>query len=56
MTPSISSNWDVIIIGGGGVGFFAGFSAAEQNPKLRVLILEQASQPLGKVLISGRGG
>lgn len=55
MTPSIPSNWDVIIIGGGAAGFFAAIRTAEQNPNLRVLILEKASQPLGKVLISGGG-
>ncbi|MFM8424401.1 MAG: NAD(P)/FAD-dependent oxidoreductase, partial [Chloroflexota bacterium] len=49
------TNWDVIIIGGGAAGFFAAIRCAEQNPDLRVLILEKASQPLGKVLISGGG-
>jgi predicted Rossmann fold flavoprotein len=47
--------WDVIIIGGGAAGFFAAIRAAEAKPKLRVLILEKASQTLGKVLISGGG-
>ncbi|MCB9110074.1 MAG: NAD(P)/FAD-dependent oxidoreductase [Anaerolineales bacterium] len=47
--------WDVIIIGGGAAGFFAAIRAAEQNTDLRVLILEKASQTLGKVLISGGG-
>ncbi|MDD2921987.1 MAG: NAD(P)/FAD-dependent oxidoreductase [Anaerolineales bacterium] len=49
------SNWDVIIIGGGPAGFFAAIRCAELNPKLSVLILEKASQTLGKVLISGGG-
>lgn len=55
MSKTISPIWDVIIIGGGAAGFFAAIRAAEQNPKLRVLILEKASQTLGKVLISGGG-
>lgn len=55
MSKPISPIWDVIIIGGGAAGFFAAIRAAELNPKLRVLILEKASQTLGKVLISGGG-
>lgn len=49
------THWDVTIIGGGAAGFFAAIRCAEQNPNLRVLILERASQTLGKVLISGGG-
>ncbi|HNO94398.1 MAG TPA: aminoacetone oxidase family FAD-binding enzyme, partial [Anaerolineales bacterium] len=52
---NIQTNWDVIIIGGGAAGFFAAIRCAEENPNQRVLILEKASQPLGKVLISGGG-
>ncbi len=48
-------NWDVIVIGGGPAGFFAAIRCAELNSTLRVLILEKANQPLGKVLISGGG-
>ncbi len=48
-------NWDVIVIGGGPAGFFAAIRCAELNPELSVLILEKASQTLGKVLISGGG-
>lgn len=55
MSKPISPIWDVIIIGGGAAGFFAAIRAAELNPELRVLILEKASQTLGKVLISGGG-
>lgn len=47
--------WDVIIAGGGPAGFFAAIRCAELNPNLKVLILEKASQTLGKVLISGGG-
>ncbi|HEU0294676.1 MAG TPA: NAD(P)/FAD-dependent oxidoreductase [Anaerolineales bacterium] len=50
-----NQNWDVIIAGGGPAGFFAAIRCAELNPNLRVLILEKASQTLGKVLISGGG-
>jgi predicted Rossmann fold flavoprotein len=48
-------NWDVVIAGGGPAGFFAAIRCAELNPQLRILILEKASQTLGKVLISGGG-
>lgn len=52
---NLQTNWDVIVIGGGAAGFFAAIRCAELNPKGRVLILEKASQTLGKVLISGGG-
>lgn len=48
-------HWDVVIAGGGPAGFFAAIRCAELNPKLKVLILERASQTLGKVIISGGG-
>ena len=51
----ISPSWDAVIAGGGPAGFFAAIRCAELNPHLRVLILERASQTLGKVLISGGG-
>jgi len=51
----LQSNWDVVIAGGGPAGFFAAIRCAELNAGLRVLILEKASQTLGKVLISGGG-
>ena len=47
--------WDVIIAGGGPAGFFAAIRCVELNPNLKILILEKASQTLGKVLISGGG-
>jgi hypothetical protein len=55
MSKNLQTNWDVVIIGGGAAGFFAAIRCAELNPKQRVLILEKASQTLGKVLISGGG-
>ena len=50
-----TQTWDVIVAGGGPAGFFAAIRCAELNPRLRVLIIEKASQTLGKVLISGGG-
>ena len=55
MNQSSSLTWDVIVAGGGPAGFFAAIRCAELNPRLKVLILEKAQQPLGKVLISGGG-
>jgi predicted Rossmann fold flavoprotein len=54
-SKSIPPNCDVVVAGGGPAGFFAAIRCAELNPNLRVLILEKASQTLGKVLISGGG-
>jgi len=51
----MKNEWDVIIAGGGPAGFFAAIRCAELNPKLNVLIIEKASQTLGKVIISGGG-
>src|SRR5215831_20014026 len=55
--PKLVDNqtWDVIIAGGGPAGFFAAIRCAELSPSLRILIIERASQTLGKVLISGGG-
>lgn len=55
MSKSNQTTWDVIIAGGGPAGFFAAIRCMELNPELRVLIIEKASQTLGKVLISGGG-
>lgn len=54
-SKSLQPNWDVVIAGGGPAGFFAAIRCAELNPNLRILIIEKASQTLGKVLISGGG-
>ena len=55
MSNSLKTNWDVIVVGGGPAGFFAAIRCAELNPKINVLIIEKASQTLGKVIISGGG-
>ncbi|WP_100616150.1 BaiN/RdsA family NAD(P)/FAD-dependent oxidoreductase [Confluentibacter citreus] len=46
---------DVLIIGGGAAGFFAAINIAEQNPKLKVAILERGKEVLTKVKVSGGG-
>ncbi|MGK7886214.1 MAG: NAD(P)/FAD-dependent oxidoreductase [Crocosphaera sp.] len=51
----MSSSLDIIIIGGGAAGFFAGIICAETYPHSRVTILEASAKVLGKVRISGGG-
>lgn len=45
----------LVVVGGGAAGFFAAIRAREQDPELRVDILEASSRPLAKVAISGGG-
>jgi hypothetical protein len=49
------SKYDVIIIGGGAAGFFTAINCVENNPKLKVAILERGKEVLTKVRISGGG-
>ena len=46
---------DVIIVGGGAAGFFAAINIAENNPNLKVVILEKGKEGLQKVKVSGGG-
>jgi predicted Rossmann fold flavoprotein len=46
---------EVVIIGGGAAGFFAAIACGEANPDARIVLLEAAREPLGKVKISGGG-
>ncbi|XMO85085.1 NAD(P)/FAD-dependent oxidoreductase [Algibacter sp. AS12] len=46
---------DVIVVGGGAAGFFAAINIAEQNPNLKVAILERSKEGLAKVKVSGGG-
>jgi predicted Rossmann fold flavoprotein len=46
---------DIIVVGGGAAGFFAAITAAEHNPSLSIVILEQSKEVLNKVRISGGG-
>ncbi|MDB9961433.1 NAD(P)/FAD-dependent oxidoreductase [Oceanihabitans sp.] len=48
-------NFDVLIVGAGAAGFFAAINCAENNPKLKVAILEKGKEGLQKVKISGGG-
>lgn len=54
-TDSLSSDYDLVVAGGGAAGFFGAITFAEARPGSRVLILEKSSQVLGKVKISGGG-
>ena len=49
------SYYHVIIVGGGAAGFFAAINIAEQNPNLKVVILERSKKGLQKVKVSGGG-
>jgi len=49
------SNYDILVIGGGAAGFFTAINIAENNPKLKVGILERGKEVLTKVKISGGG-
>ncbi|MDJ0509803.1 MAG: aminoacetone oxidase family FAD-binding enzyme, partial [Crocosphaera sp.] len=51
----MSNSLNIIIIGGGAAGFFAGIICAENNPQTNVIIVEASSKVLGKVRISGGG-
>jgi predicted Rossmann fold flavoprotein len=47
--------YDIIIVGGGAAGFFTAINIVENNPKLKVAILERGQSVLEKVRISGGG-
>ena len=55
MTSILKEKKDVLVIGGGAAGFFAAINIAEQNPHLKVTILERGKDVLGKVKVSGGG-
>ncbi len=52
---TLNSNYDIVIIGGGAAGFFTAINSVENNPKLKVAILERGKTVLEKVRISGGG-
>jgi predicted Rossmann fold flavoprotein len=51
----MNSKYDIIIVGGGAAGFFTAINIAENNPKLKITILERGKNVLEKVRISGGG-
>lgn len=51
----MQSTYDIIAIGGGPASFFACIRAAQLQPGLKIIILEQSKEVLNKVRISGGG-
>ncbi|WP_162126507.1 BaiN/RdsA family NAD(P)/FAD-dependent oxidoreductase [Flavobacterium phycosphaerae] len=51
----MNTNYDILIVGGGAAGFFTSINIAENNPQLKVAILERGKTVLEKVRISGGG-
>ncbi|HSD14610.1 MAG TPA: NAD(P)/FAD-dependent oxidoreductase [Flavobacterium sp.] len=51
----MTTNYDILIIGGGAAGFFTAINIAENNPKLKIAILERGKEVLSKVKVSGGG-
>lgn len=45
----------IVVVGGGAAGFFGAITCAEENPKLRVILLEKTTKLLSKVRVSGGG-
>ncbi|WP_438425823.1 NAD(P)/FAD-dependent oxidoreductase [Aquimarina macrocephali] len=48
-------DYDLIIVGGGAAGFFTAINVAENDPKLKIAILERGKEVLSKVRVSGGG-
>lgn len=48
-------HYDIVIVGGGASGFFSAINIAENNPNLKIAILERGKETLAKVRISGGG-
>ncbi len=51
----MNSNYQIIIVGGGAAGFFTAIQIAQENPNLKIAILERGKTVLEKVRISGGG-
>lgn len=47
--------YDVIIVGGGAAGFFAGNQLLDLHPDIDICLLEKSNKVLSKVLVSGGG-
>ncbi len=51
----MTTKTDIIVIGGGAAGFFTAINIAENDPKLKIILLERGTNVLTKVKVSGGG-
>ena len=51
----MSTARDLIVVGGGAAGFFTAINIAQNNPSLKITILEKSGKLLSKVKVSGGG-
>ena len=51
----MTTHYDILVVGGGAAGFFTAINIAENQPKLKIAILERGQELLTKVRVSGGG-
>jgi len=51
----MTTHYDILVVGGGAAGFFTAINIAENQPKLKIAILERGQEVLTKVRVSGGG-
>ncbi|HOZ74063.1 MAG TPA: NAD(P)/FAD-dependent oxidoreductase [Flavobacterium sp.] len=51
----MTTHYDILVVGGGAAGFFTAINIAENQPKIKIAILERGQEVLTKVRVSGGG-